>query len=203
VYPKPNSVGTTQPGISEPGVIVANGFIYMFYQYVPNQDSEPEAPSIIQAARSPVAKDGRPGTWTKYYNGSFGTQPGIGGLGWPVVATGTVSGCTRPVQVWPVFSTYLKAYVLTFLCNEGWFFSTSTDLLIWTPPAQFLDMPMWRNCQPMDWNFILVTPGDPGGVIDQTGYVLYAHTDSRGLNCDKYNPHELWARPFTFKSPMR
>jgi hypothetical protein len=38
-----------------------------------------------------------------------------------------VCGCTRPAQPWPVFSACLNAYVLVFLANEGWFFSTSTD----------------------------------------------------------------------------
>ena len=200
--PKPASKpGTGQPGISEPGAIVVNGFIYMVYQYIPNQDSEPEAPSVIEVARAPVASDGMPGSWTKYYNGSFGSQPGLGGLGSPVVTTGKGTGCTRPVQVWPVYSTYLDAYVLLFLANEGWFFSTSTDLVKWTPPAQFLDMTMWREDQPMDWNYILVTPGNPGDVIDRTGYVLYASASSRK---ESGGGHELWVRPFTFnKSPMR
>ena len=195
--PKPGSVGTAQPGISEPGAIVADGYIYMFFQYVPNLDSEPEAPSVIQVARAPLATDGVPGAWAKYYNGAWG-EPGLAGRGAAIVATGKASGCTRPVQIWPAFSTYLNAYVLTFLCNEGWFFSMSTDLVAWSSPTRFLDMPMWRPCQPMDMNYILVTPGDPGGVIDRTGYVLYAHTDHKGLTCDKFYPHELWVRPFTF-----
>jgi hypothetical protein len=195
--PKPNSVGTTQPGVSEPGTIVANGYIYMFYQYVPNQDAEPEAPSVIQVARAPVASDGAPGSWTKYSNGAWG-EPGLGGKAATIVATGKGSGCTRPVQVWPAFSQYLNAYVLTFLCNEGWFFSTSTDLVTWASPTQFLDMTMWRQCQPMDLNYILVTPGNPGGMIGQTGYVLYASTPSHGGGCSNMVVHELWVRSFTF-----
>jgi hypothetical protein len=196
---KPNSpAGTSQPGISEPGIVIANGFMYMFYQYVPNEPSEPEAPSVIQAARAPVSGDGAPGTWTKYYKGSFGSQPGLGGLADAVVATGTGSGCTRPVQVWPAFSTYLNAYVLFWLCNEGWFFSTSNDLVTWTAPVQFLNMPMFVDCQPMDLNYILVTPGNQPGEIGQTGYVVYASTPSHGANCPTMVSHELWIRPFTF-----
>ena len=71
----------------------------------------------------------------------------------------------------------------------------STDLVKWTPPSQFLDMTMWREGQPMDWNYILVTPGNPGGVIDQTGYVLYASSLSRK---ESEGGHEFWVRPFTF-----
>jgi hypothetical protein len=89
--------------------------------------------------------------------------------------------------------------VLTFLCNEGWFFSTSTDLVTWTAPVNFTPMPMWRSCQPMDWNFILVTPGNPAGEIGQTGLVLYAHSDQKGLNCGTFDAHELWVRLFTFQ----
>jgi hypothetical protein len=199
--PKPETqsgVGTTQPGVSEPGAIIANGYIYMFFQYIPNENSEPEAPSVIQVARAPVSGDGAPGTWTKFYNGSFGSQSGLGGLGSTIVATGQGSGCTRPVQVWPVFNTYLNRYILFYLCNEGWFYSTSTNLITWTPPMQFLNMSMWHDCQPMDLNYILVTPGSPGGVIGRTGYVLYASTPSHGGGCPTMVSHELWIRPFTF-----
>jgi hypothetical protein len=144
--PKVNSVVTTQPGVSEADAIIANGYFYMLFQYVPNLDSEPEAPSVIQVARAPLASDGAPGSWMKYYNGGW-AQPGLGGKRETIVTTGKRSGCTRPVQVWPVFNTYLNAYVLTFLCNEGWFFSTTTDLVTWAAPTQFLNMPMWQSCQ--------------------------------------------------------
>jgi hypothetical protein len=94
---------------------------------------------------------------------------------------------------------YDADYVLTYLCNEGWFFSTSTDLVTWTAPVNFLPMKMWRSCQPMDWNFMLVTPGNPAGVIGQKGYVLYAHSDAKGLDCTgRFSPHMPWIRSFTF-----
>ncbi len=193
------SVGTTQPGISEPGAIAVNGYLYMFFQYVPNKTSEPEAPSVIQAARASVGSDGAPGSWMKYYNGGW-TEPGLGGQGTTIVPTGTIA--TRPVEVWPVYSSYLNAYVLLFLANEGWFFTTSTDLVTWSAPKNFMPMVMWQNCQPMSWNYVFVTPGSDPGTIGQTGYVLYAHTDQKGLGCGSFAPHELWVRSFTFvKTP--
>ncbi len=192
--------GIAQPGISEPGAIVANGFIYMFYNYCPNDSSEPQAPSVIQVARAPLSGDGAPGTWTKYRNGSFGLEPGLRGRGSAIVATGGTSGCTRPVQVWPAYSRYLKQWVLFYLANEGWFFSTSSDLVSWGPPTKFLSMLMWRDCKPMDLNYILVTPGLPGGLIDRSGLVVYASTPSHGGGCPTMVPHELWVRPFTFSS---
>jgi hypothetical protein len=196
--PKPTSEPTAnQPGVGEPGTVVANGYIYMVYFYHPNFPVDKHVQDFLQIARAPVASDGAPGSWMKYYDGAW-EQPGIGGKGSTILPIDVASGITNPGMVWPVFSTYLNAFVLMFLANEGWFFATSTDLITWTQPANFMPMQMWRPCQPMDWNFIFVTPGKTGGVIGQTGYVLYAHTDHKGLNCDKYYSHELWVRPFTF-----
>ncbi len=196
--PRPTTrTQTSQPGISEGGLLVANGYIYAFFQYVPNQVASGEPQSVIQAARAPLSSDGKAGTWTKYYRGAF-SQPGLGGMGSPILPADQ-GGCTRPVEVWPAYSAYLKAYVLAFLCNEGWFFSTSSDLLSWTPPTKFMAMTMWQRCQPMDWNFVLVTPGQPAGVLGRTGYVVYAHSEHRGEGCgSRFDAHELWVRPFTF-----
>jgi hypothetical protein len=89
--------------------------------------------------------------------------------------------------------------VLVIIANEGWFFSTSTDLVTWSSPTQFFTAPNneFTPGLPVDENVILVTPGNPVQVIGQTGLVLYAHSPAwQGVS------HELWSRPFTFtKSP--
>lgn len=196
-----NKSGTSQPGTSEPGMIVSNGYMYMLFQYIPNKANEPGAPSVIQVARAAVTSDGAPGAWTNYFNNSW-SQPSLGGQADTIVTTSPTNGCTRPVEIWPAYNNYLNAYVLLFLANEGWFFSTSTNLVTWTPPMNFMPELMFQNCEPMDWNYIFVTPGNPPGIIGQTGYVLYAHTDQRGLGCGTFQPHELWVRSFTFlKNP--
>jgi len=206
--PRPTGLPvTSQPGISEPGMIVTNGYMYMFFQYIPNRPNDPAAPAVIEVARASVASDGVPGAWTNYYNNSW-SQPSLGGMADTIVAATSTNGCTRPVEVWPAYNTYLNAYVLLFLANEGWFFSTSTNLVSWIAPVNFMPEKMFNDCQPMDWNYVFVTPGNPSGVISQTGYVLYAHTDQKGLGCTNadgtasFEPHELWIRPFTFlKNP--
>ena len=153
-------------------------------------------PSSLQVARSAITNDGAPGTWFKYYTNAF-NSPALGGLGAQIVPI--VCGCTRNAQPWPVFSTYLNAYVLVFLANEGWFFSTSTNLVTWSSPTQFFTAPNieFTAGLPTDENVILVTPGNPTRVIGQTGIVLYAQTpDWTGAS------HELWSRPFAFiKTP--
>ena len=185
---KPSTVPPTGIyGAVEPGIIAAGGYLYAYYAYFPLS-----GPSQIQVARAPSSGDGAAGTWSKYDDG-FGTQPGLGGVGSPVISTAG-TGCTRPAQPWPVRSTYLNAYVLVFLCQEGWFFSTSTDLVAWTVPIQFFVEPGEEFQGPTDENVILVTPGNPAQSVGQTGYALYAHTPNWGSVA-----HQLYMRPFTFK----
>ena len=189
--------GTNPPvaqiyGVVEPGAIIARNYIYAYYAYFPSTPATNPAGPVIQVARSALTNDGAPGTWTKYFSGSF-SRPALGGQGSQIVPT--VCGCTRPAQPWPVFSTYLNAYVLVFLASEGWFFSTSTDLVTWSSPVQFFTAPNneFTEGLPTDENVILVTPGNPTQVIGQTGIVLYAHTSAW-----KNNSHEMWSRSFTF-----
>ncbi len=188
--PKP----TTDPknaanGADQSGAIVANGYIYDFYPYFPSTPSSQDMG--IQVARAPISGDAAPGTWNKYHEGAFGAQAGLGGLGSQVVPS--TGACTRPAQPWLAFSTYLNEYVMVFICEQGWFFSTSTDLIAWTSPTEFYTAPVPMFTGETDENPSLVTPGNLGQVIGQTGYVLYANTPDWGNE-----PHELWMRPFTF-----
>ena len=180
-------------GAVEPGGIVAGGYIYVFYAYFPTQGDSDSGPSMIQLARAPVSSDGAPGTWTKFYQGAFGSQPGLGGYGSQVVPT--VFSDSRPAQPWPVYSTYLNAYVLVFICEGGWYFSTSTDLVTWAAPKKFFTAPVreFTVGQQTDENVVLVTPGFREQTIGQAGYVLYSHTPAW-----HNTPDELWMMPFAF-----
>ncbi len=183
-------------GAVEPGGIVAGGYIYVFYAYFPTQGDSDSGPSTIQVARAPVSTDGAPGSWTKFYEGAFDSQPGLGGSGSQVVPT--VFADSRPAQPWPVYSTYLNAYVLVFICEGGWYFSTSTDLVTWAPPKKFFSAPVkeFTVGQQTDENVVLVTPGFREQTIGQAGYVLYSHTPAW-----HNTPDELWMMPFAFDSP--
>jgi hypothetical protein len=197
--PKP----TTQPkpgayGADQSGAIVANGYIYDFFPYFSNDGGD----QGIEVARAPITTDGAAGSWVKYYQGSFGSQGGVAGLGSAVVPA--TASCNRPAQPWLAFSTYLNEYVMVFVCEEGWFLSASTDLISWSSPTQFYTapVPLFTNGKETDENPSLVTPGNTGQVIGQTGYVLYANTPSwqGGVAAS----HMLWMRPFTFaKSPAQ
>ena len=193
---KPDTIPTGGiMGAVEPGGIVADGYIYVFYAYFPTQGDSDSGPSTIQVARAPVSGDGAPGSWTKFYKGSFGSQAGLGGVGSQVVPT--VFSDSRPAQPWPVYSTYLNAYVLIFICEGGWYFSTSPDLVTWTPPKQFFTAPVneFTVGQQTDENVVLVTPGTREQTIGQAGYVLYSHTPAW-----HNTPDELWMMPFAFNT---
>ncbi len=194
--PRPNG---SVLGVVEGGGIVANGFIYAYYAYFPNPDAPDSGAPTIQVARAPVSGDGAPGTWTKYFNGSFGSEPGLGGRGSPVIAS--IPNNRRLAQPWPAYSTYLKAYVLIFIANDGWFFAASTDLVTWSQPVLFYSIKTFQTCEPNDDNVVFVTPGNEGQVIGKTGYALYAHTPHYGFKtCPTVQFHELWVRPFTFST---
>ena len=190
--PKPSISPPSGVGASEPGAIIADGYIYVFYTYAPSPGYPDQNDKYeIQVARAPVSGDGAPGTWLKYYNGSF-SQPGLGGQGSPVIDYPDF-WCAQP---WPAYSTYLKEYVLVYICGHGWYFSTSKDLVHWTQPTGFFQAnsaSFFVSGLETDEDVTLVTPGDPPGVIGQSGYVLYANTPAWAQT-----PHELWMRPFNF-----
>ena len=64
----------------------------------------PSLPSRIHLARSRLADGGRPGTWYKYYQGTF-TQPGLGGLSTPIDPAGHLN------RSWVSYNTYLNSYL--------------------------------------------------------------------------------------------
>jgi hypothetical protein len=90
-------------------------------------------------------------------------------------------------------SAYLKSHLLLFICRDGWFFSLSSDpdLKKQTAPERFT-APASQQFSfgiPNDDNYIFASKGEPGSVIDQSGLVLYAHTDRFGKGEEA--PHEL------------
>jgi hypothetical protein len=73
--------------------------------------------------------------------------------------------------------------------------SSQLLLINWSTPTQFFTVaaPMFTNNQETVENLSLITPGNAGQVIGQTGYVLYASTPAWGKLA-----YTLWMRPFTF-----
>lgn len=92
------------------------------------------APDKIYTAISTNATPG-PGTWLKYYNGSY-SAPGLGGNETPVPGLLTYPGGNPSVH----FNTYLHRWVMVW---HAWdvpsiMLSTSADLLNWTAPIPII-----------------------------------------------------------------
>jgi hypothetical protein len=114
-------------GAGNPSAILSDGFIYVFYVNL----GYGTGPDQTHVARAPIGSDGRPGTWKKWYAGSF-SQPGIGGKSTPVMSLAAPAAKT----VWAAngivsYNTYLHAYLNVFQTAIGFYYATSPDLLHW------------------------------------------------------------------------
>lgn len=77
-------------------------------------------------ARSRVSDLGKPGTWYKYYNGSF-SEPGIGGRSTPVNNL-PASGA------FVVYNSYLNRFITSFVSGKfgfSFYYSSEGDFLSW------------------------------------------------------------------------
>jgi hypothetical protein len=194
---KPAQVPAGSQGAAVPSAIVAGNYVYAFYTDYPDPSSpDGNQPGLIQVARAPLAQVTKPSAWTKYYNGSFGQPAASYGNSSSIVALPTSSSAPER-QAGISYNTYLRAYLLTFVCNQGWFYTTSQDLVHWSPAAQFFTAPFPNSKlqvgQEFDWYPTLFTPGEPSNqTTGKTGTVYYA----KGLW--ETTSHELYAQSFSF-----
>ncbi len=123
-YPN-NQVITAPPIYSNPDsddegdhrVIRVGNYLYMYF--IASRDWQ------VRLARSHISDGGKPGTWYKYYNGSF-SQPGIGGESSPVDPAGTLT------RSWVSYNSYLNSYLgFSYIQRDGRFagfgFTVSLD----------------------------------------------------------------------------
>lgn len=196
--PKPSTYPARAAlGAGLPSAIVTGGYIYVYYV-----DWSLGLPDSIHVARAPVSSDGAPGTWQKYYNGSL-SQPGLGGLSTPVQgqvppAASTLFAAFPDVS----YNTHLQSYLLLFETNNGWYYSTSVDLVTWTTGSQvFTTMPGASfpnpNLQTGDTWYGYPTLISPELNDDRTtscaGYIYYA----KGVV--NVTPHTMYRLPFAFQ----
>jgi hypothetical protein len=175
-YPPPN-IGL---GAGNPSAILTGGYIYVFYIDNVSRTGPFRGINSLCLARAPIMSDGRPGSWTKFYQKSF-SQPGIGGLcDPPVPPPSAKSGITFQSNPDISFNSTLNAYLLVFQSDDGFFYSISSDLISWSPPRLFMPTP--PNIQNLKtpgaeyyYYPLLVTPSSPSDQLTgESGYIFYA-----------------------------
>jgi hypothetical protein len=82
---------------------------------------------------------GRPGTWTKYYDGSF-SQPGLGGLSGPkswLRSLDEVPGAAPAVH----WNTYVRRWIMVFhsYIDKNIYISSSIDGITWIKPRLLIE----------------------------------------------------------------
>lgn len=71
-----NNFSTAQAcGEGDHGVVRVGDYLYLYYM----EWNGPGGRTTIGVARALVSDVGAPGTWTKWFNNSFGVEPGVGG----------------------------------------------------------------------------------------------------------------------------
>jgi Bacterial Ig-like domain (group 2) len=141
-------------GAGNPSAIITNGFIYVFFQDTVSPTGPFQGQNHHCLARAPIASDGAVGSWQKLYNGSF-AQPGVGGLCEQVVPLPPASTGIQYVLDGDVnFNAALNAYLDVFLSDDGFFYSTSSDMVTWSSPILLFQTTPARSVA-------LITPGAP------------------------------------------
>ena len=151
----------------------SDGFIYIYYldwgrPLFPGTDE-------IHLARSPVSSDGAPGSWHKYFQGSF-DEPGIDGNSDPVIRSPSSTG------FWAGFPSVsynvsLDAYLAVFVSADGFYYSASSDLTNWTVGKKLLTRNETPNTgEPWLLYPSLLSPSQPtDSTTGATGYLYYGH----------------------------
>jgi hypothetical protein len=192
--PKPPGLPPrTAMGAGNPSAIIAGGYIYVFYVNLAYN----AGPDQTHVARAPVTSDGSPGSWKKWYNGSF-SQPGLGGKSTPVMPLASPADKT----VWAAngivsYNTYFHAYLNVFQTAIGFYYATSPDLVHWTVRGEIFsfgkneDAPVRGQTWYSYPSFF--TPGEADDrTTGQSGYLYYAKARWA------IEPHTMYRRALRF-----
>ena len=127
-----------------------------------------------------------------------GNQPGLGGQSTPV-QNQVPPGQVTEGAFWPhvSYNTCLQRYLMTFETNDGYYYSTSSDLVTWKLQGRFFSFPgQFDHPNPHDTWYAYQTLISPEQTTDQvtscSGYLYYAKRQDFSAEC-----HSLYRRPFT------
>jgi hypothetical protein len=180
-------------GAGNPSAIIVGGYIYVYYVDLGFNTG----PDLTHVARAPVASDGAPGSWRKWYDGSF-SQPGIGGKSTPVMGRPNPGAKT----VWAAngivsYNTYLHSYLNVFQTAIGFYYATSADLLHWKIRGEIFAFAHDEDAMKHGWLWYsypsFLSPGEPDDrTTDRSGFLYYAKARW------DVAPHTMYRRALSF-----
>ncbi len=197
--------GRSDQGVGEGALAVdpTNTYLYCYY----SDHSRVDRRGVqICLARSPLSSNGRPGTWEKYHEGTFG-EPGLGGRDTPVLSTHKMQADAAfpHVTYVPELGQYLMVFCIVAYADlgtgepetSGIYLATSGDGIHWSEPSRVLrglTIP-WpeRECM---WHPALIADSVQDGEI--VGRLYYAYSERWGWG-EGWTPHYLVGRPIAIR----
>lgn len=173
--PQQPTQAATGAGAFTASVVQIGGYVYAVFR----ENDVQSGTSGYVVARAPLSGDAAPGTWQKYYQGSFST-PGLGGAFTPltVVLDPTAPADERQPNI--SFNVALNQFVMTTVGNGGIYILTSPDLITWSSARVALAAPIpdamaGSTNGARNWYPTLITPSLPSNEeTGATGYLYYA-----------------------------
>jgi hypothetical protein len=200
--------GQADRGAAEPGLVSETRgiYLYTYYTELSRQDGRGEQVCIARACITNGIP--MPGSWEKYYRGSF-SQPGIGGMDTPVLSARKYD---QAEAIFPhvVYSKYLGKYVMTVninywkeyyyhtgLKNSGIYICYSDNGIEWSLPIMLIrDYAVPMIGKSLSWQAVIIWDNDKG----KSGWLVYGYTPRWG---HKYNgsgiPHFMVGSRISFK----
>jgi hypothetical protein len=156
-------------------------------------------PDVPYLARAPVQSDGEPGSWQKYADGQF-TEPGLGGLGIPVMGQPPPGGFTTVYAgVGAVsFNVSLNRYLVVVGSRLGLHIATSADGIQWNTLRLIWETPDPNFGLASSWVAYpsLISPDQPSQeTTGQSGYLYFARGFPGG-----YPPHVMSRRHYCVRN---
>ncbi|MBU6367924.1 MAG: hypothetical protein KJT01_17045, partial [Gemmatimonadetes bacterium] len=147
--PRPTGCAYDMWGVNMPTVFRSRDGRYLYMLFLEQLRAAPYGRAdVLYLARAAVESDGEPGAWFKYANGGF-TQPGLTGVGTPVIGQPPPNGPTT-IYAFGAAVSYnlaLGRYLAVFQSRIGFHTTTSADGIVWDTPAL-----LWATADPYTGN---------------------------------------------------
>lgn len=164
ISPKPNAYFLGGAGAANPTAIAVDGYLYCIYSDF-GAGNGTASPRGLAIARTPLSADANPGTWQKYYNGSFSTDA----LHHGNFSALTTLSSTVPAAQFPSvsYNRYLNAFLMLVNGSDGLHALVSSDLITWSGGRLVIPLK-----SPFNLYAAAVSAGENSNqVSDQTGYI--------------------------------